>query len=197
MARLVWAGRKATITWITTHYNQCMQKSISECTERWTLKQMGYSSRRTHLVPLLSAKNRKLRMQFSRAHQNWTTEHLKSLNFCCGIQMLGSEFGVNNMLRKCNGSSSCCWFNGVGDIFLAHFGPLSTNWNWFLEHDNEFTMLKLPPDLSPEHLWDVMEVMLPWQLCIKISQECSQHIVKSMKWRIKPVLRVEGGPTRY
>ncbi len=93
------------------------------------------------------------------------------------------------------------WCNGVGDIFLAHFGPLSTNWasfkrhsqpeyccwpctslydysvpifwwllqqdnapchkaqiisDWFLEHDNAFTLLKWPPqspDLDPiEHL---------------------------------------------
>ncbi len=31
----------------------------------WTLKQMGYSSRRPHRVPLLSAKNRKRRLQFA------------------------------------------------------------------------------------------------------------------------------------
>ncbi len=39
-----------------------------------TLKQMGYSSRRPHRVPLLSAKNRKRRLQFEQAHQNWTIE---------------------------------------------------------------------------------------------------------------------------
>jgi len=80
----------------------------------------------------------------------------------------------------------------MGDVFLAHFRPISDNWasfkchshvhpfmstmyqssdgyfqpdaqchkagiisNWFLEHDNEFTVLKKPPqspDLNPiEH----------------------------------------------
>ncbi len=38
--------------------------------------------------------------------------------------------------------------------------------DWFLEHDNELTLLKLPsqlPDLNPiEHFWDVVE----WEICI-------------------------------
>ncbi len=36
--------------------------------------------------------------------------------------------------------------------------------DWFLEHDNEFTLLKWPPqspDLNPiEHLWDVVELKI-------------------------------------
>jgi len=64
--------------------------------------------------------------------------------------------------------------------------------NWFLEHDNEFTVLRWPlqsPDLNPiEHLWDVVERQIGiidvqptnlQQLCdaimsiwIKTSEEC-------------------------
>ncbi len=102
MGRLVRDDRKSTVTQITTRYNQGMQNNISEHTTCRTLKQMGYSSRRPHRVPLLSAKNRKRTLQFTQAHQNWTIEDWKnigliSLNFCCDIQIVGSEFGVKSM----------------------------------------------------------------------------------------------------
>ncbi len=103
MDRLVRDDRKATVTQITTRYNQGMQNTISECTTHRTLKQMGYSSRKPHRVPLLSAKNRKRRIQFVQAHKNWTIEDWKnvpglmSLDFCCDIQMVESEFGIKNM----------------------------------------------------------------------------------------------------
>ncbi len=98
MGRLVRDDRKATLTQITTRYNKGMQNIISERTTRRTLKQMGYSSRRPHRVPLLSAKNSKRRLQFAQAHQNWKTlPGLMSLDFCCDIQMVGSEFGIKNM----------------------------------------------------------------------------------------------------
>ncbi len=61
MSRLVRDDRKATVT----RYNQDMQNIISEHTTRWTLKQMCYSSRRPHRVPLLSDKNRTRRIQFT------------------------------------------------------------------------------------------------------------------------------------
>ncbi len=86
--------------------------------------------------------------------------------------------------------------------------------DWFLEHDNEFTLLKWPPqspDLNPiEHLLDVVEreirimdvqprklrdaILSIWT---KISEECFQHLVESMPRRIKTVLKAKGGPTRY
>ncbi len=102
-AKCINVNVKATITQITTCYNQGMQNTISERTTRRTLKQMCYSSRRPHREPLLSAKNRKRRLQFAHAHQNWTTRlektlpGLMNLDFCCVIQMVGSEFGVKNI----------------------------------------------------------------------------------------------------
>ncbi len=77
MGRLVRDDRKATVTQISTRYNQGMQNTISECTTRRTLKQMGSSSRRPDWVPLLFAKNRKRRLQFAQAHKNWTIEDWK------------------------------------------------------------------------------------------------------------------------
>jgi len=87
----------------------------------------------------------------------------------------------------------------------CHKGQI--NLNWFLEHDNEFTVLKWPshsPDLNPiEHLWDVVErelcaldvhptkihqlqdaILSIWA---NISKECFQHLVESMPHRIKAV----------
>ncbi len=100
MGRLVRDDRKTTVTEITTRYNQGVQNTISEHTTRRTLKQMGSSSRRPHRVTLLSDKNRTRRIQFTQTHQNWTIEDCKnvtSLDFCCDIQMMGSEFCVKNI----------------------------------------------------------------------------------------------------
>ncbi len=79
MGRLVRDDRKATVTQITTRYNQDMLNHISERTTHRTLKQMDYSSRRTHRVPLLSAENRKRRKQFAQDHQNKTIEDWKNV----------------------------------------------------------------------------------------------------------------------
>ncbi len=79
MSRLVRDDRKATVTQITTRYNQDMQNTISEHTTRQTLKQMDSSNRRPHQVPLLSAKNRKQRLQSAQDHQNWTIEDWKNV----------------------------------------------------------------------------------------------------------------------
>ncbi len=101
MDRLVRDDRKTTVTQITTRYNQGMQNTISERTTCRILKQMGYSSRRPHRVPLMSAKNRKRRLQFAQAHQNWTIEDCKNIAWSDESRFLlrhsGSEFDVKYM----------------------------------------------------------------------------------------------------
>ncbi len=78
--------------------------------------------------------------------------------------------------------------------------------DWFLEHDNEFTLLKWPPHLPDlnliERLWDVVEIrimdvqttnlqQLPdaiMSIWTKISEECFQHFVESMPRRLKEIV---------
>ncbi len=99
---------------------------------------------------------------------------------------------------------------------MHHVTKLKSSQTGFL-NDNEFTLLKWPPqspDLNPiEHLWDVVEWEIRimdvqptnlQQLCdaimsiwTKISEECFQHLVESMPRRIKAVLKAKGGLTRY
>ncbi len=133
MDRLVRDDRKTTVTQITTRYNQGIQNTISEHTTHRTLKQMGSSSRRPHRVPLLLAKNRKQRIQFTQDHQNLTIEDWKnvaclmSLDFCCEhsddrVRIWCKEH--ESMDPSCLVSTVQTGGGGVmvwGDIFLAHF----------------------------------------------------------------------------
>ncbi len=134
MDRLVSDDRKGTITQIT---DQGMQNTLSECTTHRTLMQMCSSSRRPHRVPLRSDKNSTRRIQFTQTHQNWTIEDCRNVAWSDESRFLlhsdvGSEFGVKNMkawiiLPCLNGSGWCWWCNGVGGIFLAHFGSIRNN----------------------------------------------------------------------
>ncbi len=100
MGRLVRDDRKATVTQITTRYKG-MQNTISERTTRRTLKQMGYSSRRPHRVLLLSAKNRKRRLQFAQAHQDWTIDWKKIGKRLPGLMSLNFLFQVLEVAIEC------------------------------------------------------------------------------------------------
>ncbi len=136
--------RKATVTQITTRYNQGMQNTISGCTTRRTLKQMGYSSRRPHRVQLLSAKNWKQRLQFTQANKNWTIEDWKTFAWSDESRFLlrHSDGRVRIWCKEhesmdpssLNGSGWWWWCKCVGDIFLAHTRGLSTNWALFKRH---------------------------------------------------------------
>ncbi len=105
MSRLVRDDRKTTVTQITTRYNQDLQNTIS--------------------IPwYTSCKN------VASSDESW---------FLLQHSDVGSEFGVKNMkawiiLPCLNGSGCWWWCNGVGGIFLAHFGVFSTNWASFKHH---------------------------------------------------------------
>ncbi len=97
---------------------------------------MGYSSRRPHPVPLLSAKNRKRRIQFTQAHQSWTIEDCKNVAWSDESQfLLRHSDGRVRIWRKAHESMDpSCFVStvqaGGGDvmvwgIFSWHtFGPL-------------------------------------------------------------------------
>ncbi len=113
-----------------------------------------------------------------------------SLDFCCNIQMVGSEFGVKNMkawihpvlsqsvpltnwalFKRHSLPEYCPNSPFMTTVYLSSEGYFQQDnapchkaqiiSDWFLEHDNEFTLLNWPPnlpDLNPiEHLWDVVE----------------------------------------
>ncbi len=251
-----------------------MQNTISEHTTRRTLKQMDYSSRRPHRVPLLTAKNRKRRLQFTQDLQNWTIEDCKNVAWSDRSRFLlqHSDGRVRIWCKEHESMDPSCLVSTVQvggggimvwGIFSWHtLGPLVSTEHrlnttfylsivadhvhpfmttvyhllmttssrimhichkaqiisdWFLEHENEFTLLKWPPqspDLNPiEHLWDVVEWEIHimdvqptnlQQLCdaimsilTKVSEECFQHLVESMPRIIKAVLKAKGGPARY
>ncbi len=254
MGRLFRDDRKATVTKITTRYNQGMQNTISERTTRRTLKHMGYSSRRPHRVPLLSAKNRKRRLKFAQTHQSWTIEDWinvawsdeswfllqhsdnrvriwrkehERMNPSCLVSTFQADGGGVTvwwifswhtlyqmsiietpqppwvLLLIMSISLWLQWLHFQQDKAPCHKAQIISD--WFLEHENEFTLLKWPPqspDLNPiEHLQDVVEREIHimdvqptnlQQLCdaivsiwTKISEECFQHLVESMPRRIK------------
>ncbi|GBM30300.1 Transposable element Tcb1 transposase [Araneus ventricosus] len=89
--------------------------------------------------------------------------------------------------------------------------------NWFREHKDSFSHMNWPPqraDLNPiENLWDILEhrlrggsflpqsvqclgakLMQTWTI---ISAETIQNLIETVPRRMRAVIRVKGGPTKY
>ncbi len=156
----------------------------------------GLQKQKTTPVPLLSDKNRKLRLQFAQAHQNWTIEDWKtvawsdesrfllrhsdgrvriwpkeheSMDPSCLVSTvqaggggvivwgifswhtLGPLVPIDHRLNATAYLSvEYCWpcpslYDYSVPIFWCYFAPCYKAQiisDWFLEHDNEFTLLK-------------------------------------------------------
>ncbi len=79
LTRIVQSNRRATVSQLTVQYNIGAERPIKECTTRRTLTRMGYGSRRPNRVPLLSAKHKKLRLQWAKERKHWTLEDWKNI----------------------------------------------------------------------------------------------------------------------
>uniref|UniRef100_A0AAY4CXQ8 Transposase Tc1-like domain-containing protein n=1 Tax=Denticeps clupeoides TaxID=299321 RepID=A0AAY4CXQ8_9TELE len=87
------------------------------------VKQMGYSSRRPHRVPLLSAKNRKLRLQFT----NWTIEDWKNVSWSdeCRFLLRHSD-GRVRIWNQQHESMDHCKATAYLSIVADHAHPFMT-----------------------------------------------------------------------
>lgn len=109
-----------------------MQNSIRDRATRQTLKQMDWSSRGPHQVPLLLAKNRKLKLQFTWAQQNWTTGDWRNdawpesqflLQHLDGRIRICYKHAINGSILPCTNSSGS-WYGG------CVLGTLSAHQYW-------------------------------------------------------------------
>ncbi len=228
MSRLVRDDRKASVTQITTRYNQGMQNTISERTTSWTLKQMATAEEGNRKNISWSDESRFLLWHWDGRVRIWRKEH-ESMDPSClvsTVQASGDDVMVWRTFswhtlgplvpieHRLNATAYLSIVTDHVHPSMTTVYPSSDGYfqqdnaschkaqiisDWFLENDNEFTLLKRPPqspDLNPiEHLWDVveqeiciMDVQLTnlQQLCdaimsiwTKISEECFQHLVES------------------
>ncbi len=142
MGRLVRDDRKAALSQITTRYNQDIQNAISEHKNTSNPEADELQQQKTTPVSALSAKKRKRRLQFTQAHQNWTIEDWKNVAWSDESWFLlrHSDGRVRIWRKEHESMDPSCLVSvvqpggGVMDIFLAHFGSLSTNWASFKHH---------------------------------------------------------------
>ncbi len=103
MSRLVRDDRKATVTQITTRYNQGIQNTSLnaqhvEPWSRWTTAAEDHTGCRScQLWTGHRGYNSHRLTEIGQEKIGKTLPGLMSLDFCCNIQMLESEFGVKNM----------------------------------------------------------------------------------------------------
>ncbi len=120
----------------------------------------GLQQQKTHWVPLLSAKNRKRRLQFAQAHQNWIIEDWKNVAWSDEPRFLLSHSDGRGRIwcKEYEGMDPSCLVSMVqagggvmvvGDISWHTLGPLVP-----IEHRlNATTYLSIVVWPCPIPLW--------------------------------------------
>lgn len=81
-------------------------------------------------------------IQTRKDRQTEATTHTRCQWSAATLEWSGSEKQHQSADLSCL-LSGCCWRrNGVGDIFLTHFGPLSRNWLLFRHTDDKHTPVR-------------------------------------------------------
>lgn len=128
----------------------------------WTWKTMGCNRRRSHPVPLLYAKKRETETTIPTSSLKLDNRIWKNVAWSEDFLLQHSYVKVRNsfclvwMVQTSDGGVRCG--EGVGNVILAHFGPLSINWASFKCHS--------PPDYyySPRPTLNDHSVPIFWWL---------------------------------
>ncbi len=139
MGRLVGDDRNATVTKITTRYNQGMHNTISESTTRRTLKQ------KTTPGAAPSAKNMKRRLQFTQAQQNWTIEDWKNVAWSDESRFLLQHSDGRVRIWRKNHESMDPWYLSRSEKYIA---GLRGNWQHQQTRQSRLLLVWKTPGIS-------------------------------------------------
>jgi len=130
---------RAEVLWLQLQNRQKRASLNTQHVEPWSRWTTATEhTHRCHSCQMRTAGNR---LQFTRAHQNWTIEDWNCSQFFCNIQMgvriwhKQYESMDTSCLVSTVQAGTCAWCNGVGIcLFLAHFGPFCNNLASFKHH---------------------------------------------------------------
>lgn len=125
---------------LTTCYNQGMQMSTSKCTAPWTLKSMGYSSRRLHQVSQFALiLELETKTTVHTGLSTWTIKSWRNTNWSDKSwfllrDLVGSQVYINNVKAWIHPPFNqqfrllvvMCW---CGGYFLCILWVHNTNWH--------------------------------------------------------------------
>lgn len=166
-ARLLQAVRKASVTQIAARYNW---GTVHVWTDPWLQWATTAEDHRFLFYQLRTGK------------AGYTSHRLTKIRLLCWVSAVTFGWWDQNLTYKTwtngfilidvTGLGCCLRLNGVGSIFLAHFGPDGIKW-----------ALQLP-DLSPLRCGGTTDAHCIISIWTNIWEECLQHLDESVPRRI-------------